>query len=264
LTGVSAGEFGHWMLEHLPKIKLFETFSKYDNYPIYVNSSMHKSHYEALELLLLRKREIVVIESGTSVFFERLLVAPTFTFFPYVSKPYLQITADFNACSTEAVRFLRERFLSKLNLSGEASTNKIRGRRIFLARKPGGRNVINQSEIQDYLVSFGFEVIYPEKLTFAQQIRLFNESDCVFGPNSSAFINTIFCRKGSIIVPFWQTYGTNVASWANVIEELGLKHLIIAGTAMPGSSWHQHHFDYTIPIPLIKLALQQLEIEPLD
>lgn len=264
LSGPSTFVYGHWVFEHLPKIKLFDAVPKYNTYPVYVDAAMPASHYQALELLTQGKRKVIPIESDTSVEFDKLVVAPTFTFIPFSTKPNTPVNIHIAPASQEAAMFLRERILSALNLNADRIPSKQHGRRIFIGRKHTGRTLINQVEIQELLSSYGFEVIYPEEHTFDQQVKIFNEAEYVFGPNGSAFSNVIFCKKGSKIVSFVQSYGSNFSSWPQVLEQLGLRHLYVAGHAISESSWHEHHFDYVVPIPLVKQALEYygLRISP--
>ena len=255
LSGSSSRVYGHWMYEYLPKLKLLEALPQYDDFPLYVDEAMPPSHYQALEMLNRGRREIRILRTCSAVVFDRLLVAPQFTFFPFACKPGVPASIHIAPTSLEAVQFLRERMLSSLGLNAEPRPDGIRGRRIYLGRT-GGRNLVNSQEIESELERYGFEVVYPERLSFAQQVTLFNETECVFGPNGSAFINAIFCKQGAKIASFVQSYPANFASWAQVMEQMGYRHLYVAGNAVQGTSWHEHHYDYEVPLILIQQALE--------
>lgn len=258
LSGSSSVVYGHWMYEYLPKLKLIDSLPQYDDFPLYVDDAMPPSHYQALEILNQGKREIRVLKTGSAVVFDRLLVAPQFTFFPFACKPGVPASIHIAPTSLEAVQFLRERMLSSLGLDAKPRSGGMKGRRIYLGRTGGGRKLMNSQEIESELEHYGFEVVYPERLTFAQQVRLFNEAEYIFGPNGSAFVNVIFCRQGSKIVSFAQNYPSNFASWAQAMEQMGYRHLYVAGTAVAGTGWHEHHFDYEVPLILIRQTLEML------
>ncbi len=260
LGGVSTKVFGHWIYEHLPKIKLIDSIPEYKKYPIFVDDAMPKSHHEALALLTDNQREVVVVAKGTSITFEKLVVASTFTCFPFATKSN---NVGLGSFSLDALTFLRQKALSALGLSSDARPANHLGRRIYLARKVEGRKLTNSAEIQDYLSTYNFEVIYPEDFSFLEQIKIFNESECVLGPCGSAFFNLIFCKKNTKVAAFVFDHnnGNNNAAWAEVVVQLGLNHCYVVGTAIPGVRWHDHHLDYNLPLSLIKQALQQLKIE---
>jgi len=255
LSGSSSLVYGHWMYEYLPKLKLFDALPQYDDYPLYVDEGMPPSHYQALEILNRDKREIRILRKGTSVVFDRLLVAPQFTFFPFACKPSVSANIHIAPTSLEAILYLRECILSLLGLDAEPRPVGAGGRRIYLGRK-GGRNLLNTEEIESKLVKLGFEVVYPEQLSFARQVELFNEAEYVCGPNGSAFGNAIFCKQGTKIASFVQSYPANFASWAHAMEQMGYCHLYVAGNVVPGTSWHEHHCDYEVPLMLIQQALE--------
>ena len=260
LTGASTGVYGHWMFEHLPKIKLVDALPQYKSFPVYVDVGMPPSHYEALELLTKGERKLVPVRPNTSVEFEKLVVAPSFTFFPFAQKPGSPVNMHVAPASTEASLFLRERLLSVLGLTSDPFRKGEKGRRIFIGRKSKARSLINQDEIQEFLLKYDFEVIYPEEYSFAQQVKIFNESEYVFGPNGSAFTNVIFCRQGAKIVSFVQSYGSNFSSWPHVLKQLGYDHLYVAGNAIPSSAWHEHQLDYSVPMPLVRQALDHFRV----
>lgn len=260
LSGVSAGVYGHWIFEHLPKIQFFNAVSQYDNYPIYVDAAMPSSHYQALELLTRGSREVVVMNPDEAVEFEKLVVAPTPTFFPFSCKPGTPVSVYRGLVSLDASVFLRENFLSALGLSVASVPKERKGRRIFIGRKHQRRALVNQVEIQEYLSAYNFEVIYPEELTFAQQVAIFNESEYVFGPNGSAFSNVIFCKEGAKIVSFVHSYRVHFSSWQKVLKQLGCNHLYVVGHVVPTKIWHEHYSDYVIPLSLVKETLDYFGI----
>lgn len=260
LSGVSASVYGHWIFEHLPKIQFFNAVSQYDDYPIYVDAAMPPSHYQALELLTQGSREVIVMNPDEAVEFEKLVVAPTPTFFPFSFKPGTPVSVYGGLVSLDASVYLRENILSALGLSVAPVPKERKGRRIFIGRKHQGRALINQVEIQEYLSAYNFEVIYPEELTFAQQVAIFNESEYVFGPNGSAFSNVIFCKEGAKIVSFVHSYRVNFSSWQEVLRRLGCNHLYVVGHTVPTKVWHEHHSDYVIPLSLVKETLDYFGI----
>jgi capsular polysaccharide biosynthesis protein len=69
-------------------------------------------------------------------------------------------------------------------------------RRIVLARE-GGRRSYNQEEALAIAAEFGFEAVYPEKLTLAEQVRTFREATHVLGPSGAGFAGMLFAQQGT-------------------------------------------------------------------
>ncbi len=82
-----------------------------------------------------------------------------------------------------------------------ASVNRDHGhKRIYLSRrlfKKQKRVLTNEKEVEQLFESFGFKVIFPEQLSFTEQVELFAEADIVAGPSGSALHNSAFMNPNS-------------------------------------------------------------------
>jgi hypothetical protein len=68
-------------------------------------------------------------------------------------------------------------------------------KRIFVSRKntTTGWRRFNEDELIQVSAEFGFEVVYPEELSFREQIDLFNQAEWIIGGSGGAFTNLLFC-----------------------------------------------------------------------
>ena len=73
----------------------------------------------------------------------------------------------------------------------------------------GVGHIVNELEIVTELEREGVEIIYPERLSLREKIRLFAERDCVSGVASSAFHTTIFWPARSRAICLNATSGPN-------------------------------------------------------
>lgn len=74
--------------------------------------------------------------------------------------------------------------------------------RLFVSRARSRRPLANESELLPVLSNFGFDVVFPEELSFADQIRLFARAEAVVGLNGTGMLNELFCPLGAAIVEF--------------------------------------------------------------
>ncbi len=253
LTGASSVNYGHWFTEYLPKLQLLAAHPDFTATPIYVDQDMPASHFRALHLLTAGTQRIERVPPRSIVRFDHLLVAPTRTFFPFVCKPETALTVAIGSFVPDAFASMRDTLLAALGLSSDPLPAA--GRRIFLARQTKGRALVNEEALQRLFARHGFEIVFPARLDFDAQVRLFNQADCIAGPNGSAFFNLLFCRRGARVISFVQRHGANFAAWAHLVESLGHRHLYVAGDAIAGSSWHEHHLDYEVAPDLARQAL---------
>jgi hypothetical protein len=75
--------------------------------------------------------------------------------------------------------------------------------RIFISRKnASGRRHFNEEEVIALFSEFGFEVVYPEKLSVEDQISLFNQAEWIAGGSGAAFTNLLFCSPNAKVIIF--------------------------------------------------------------
>ena len=98
----------------------------------------------------------------------------------------------------EIAREIREIYHRFYNLSRPK-----KGTRLYLSRVGASyRKVANESQVIDLLLSKGFSVVYPERLSFEQQVRLFAGAEIVVGLTGAAFNNMMFMHSGCPVVEF--------------------------------------------------------------
>jgi capsular polysaccharide biosynthesis protein len=77
------------------------------------------------------------------------------------------------------------------------SQTKRRMRRIFITRsKAKYRRLLNESDLVSELVRLGFEIVRPEELKFADQVRLFSECAIVLAQHGAGLTNMLFAPTG--------------------------------------------------------------------
>lgn len=73
--------------------------------------------------------------------------------------------------------------------------------RVFVARNSLGatsrRRCKNEGEIQERLSERGFYTVYPERLSFADQVSIFRGAKVVVGCSGAGMFNAVFCRPGT-------------------------------------------------------------------
>ena len=86
------------------------------------------------------------------------------------------------------------------------SSQKEFPKRIFISRKnASSRRKFNENEVIQLFSEYGFEVVFPETLSVADQISLFNQAEWIVGGSGAAFTNLLFCRPNTKVVMFLKT-----------------------------------------------------------
>lgn len=176
VTGVPT--FSHWVMDALPRLALLKEFPA--DTGILVPPVLARYQQETLKLLGLADRVRPTPE--------RHLVVEDY----YFSSP----TAMIACYNPYGVAFLRSAFLPKADPEYHGP------KRFVIQRKGKSRGIKNEQEVHDFFRGLGWEILDTEKLTFAQEIKLFAEAEAFAGMLGSGFTNGIWSRPGCKVITF--------------------------------------------------------------
>jgi hypothetical protein len=89
----------------------------------------------------------------------------------------------------------------------------------YLSRRHQERRPLaNEADVEQVFAADGFEVIYPETLTFEEQLALFGQARIVAGPAGSALHNLLFCRPGTPLICLGETGWRNQMLCAKLMK----------------------------------------------
>ena len=256
LSGLASNAFGHWIPEYLSRLPTLEQHPSFNELPVIVDADMPASHIDYLKLLC--DRPIVQIPAGGAFRCRRLIYAPPPGFFPIELVAGNTMPAERQGMlSPAALRPLRERLIARLPAeTDDASASQRRGRWFLGRRNLRWRRLSNEAEIESALQARGFETVYTEDMTFAQQVALFRHADAIVAPNGSSLLNLIFAPAGLPTVVLAQNNAFNWGGFQGPMEALGYEPLWVCSTEASPSK----HADYSIEPAAVIAALESLGI----
>jgi capsular polysaccharide biosynthesis protein len=212
-TPIEPLNWGMWLLQGLPGALDFLTNRPAERLLVYVGRDWQRA---LLNTVGIPDDKIVHQELGQTYFCEEVVMRQ------YSHVDLVPTTAD---------RDLYDRISREFAGAGGSAV----GRRIFLSRRSvtlqsGGRYraLLNEDELVEGFTDQGFEIIEPEGLSFADQIRIFRESELVVGLGGAALFNVVFCRPGTRVVSI-ESSTTFVHGHAMLFGSLGLRYGIVFG-----------------------------------
>lgn len=243
MFGLQSKNYGHWLLEFVPRMLWFNDRATPSGFPICIDDHMPATHRQIVELLDERDRAIQPLPAIATRFGE-LGIAPVPTFFPFDTR--IGKTVYDAIWPMDVLARMRRALLDKIAARGIELRSA--GRRIFLSRQGfTQRQLINEPEIIEVLKRHGFDVVYPEKLSFIEQIALFYSADLVVGSASSALTNCIFCNPSArVIALIHGNPSFNFRGYTSMIESSGAKLFFMRGSTVKGEKTHQFHANYMI------------------
>lgn len=249
LSGGATEHFGHWVPEFLCRLAFLIHHPDFAGLPILIDEAMPASHVDYLRLLVAN--EIIRMPAKTGFRCRRLVVAPTPTFFPvYWDADHTIPEHEQGPFSPRCLRFLRERVHASLPPAGRPR------RRIYLSRgKRLWRHLLNDAEVAAYLRTEGFETVFPEELSFADQVRLFQDAEAIVAPSGSSLVNLIFADPSVKLLVMNQLHTFSLNAFYGPMHALGYNPAFVCGTNGDPTDKHTH---FQVPIWRLREGLAQL------
>ena len=79
------------------------------------------------------------------------------------------------------------------------------------------------------LVLHGFEVVTLSGISFAHQVRLFNEAEIIVGPHGAGFTNAVFAQPGATLIELLSPNWMHGCFWA-LASACGHRYGFMIGT----------------------------------
>lgn len=257
MFGLQSKNYGHWLLEFVPRMLWFNDSACPADFPICIDDHMPETHQQIVELLNERDRPILPM-SAQATRFRELGIAPVPTFFPFDSRPGMPV---YDAIwPMDVLGAMRRAVLDRLTARG--IDLRPTGRKIVLSRRGFvQRQLLNEAEIIDVLTRQGFEVVYPERLSFAEQVALYHTADTIVGSASSALTNCIFCNpQARVIALIHENRSFNFRGYTSMIESSGARLVFVRGATVAGEAVHHFHANYRVPVAQVFQAINRIHL----
>jgi capsular polysaccharide biosynthesis protein len=241
--------YGHWMIDALPKIGLLEGQLDLADCAFVVNereegSAMRRVVLDSLALAGVAEEQVEFLWQGQAHRFAEIVVPGTISRHPVTKTPF-------------AIRFLES--LAEQVEAGEQ-------KRIYLSRNGGDRRrLVNEDAVMERLAPLGYHLVRPETLSLREQIALFKGATHVIGNMGAALTNLAFSPAGvSVLTLATQTmphdYFYDILCHKEGARYRGLQGRAV-GDEKPGMG-----SDFEVDLELLDQSLEWLhqEVTPQD
>jgi hypothetical protein len=214
-TPMSPGNYYHWILEILPRLSLLEEFHQLENIPLIVHKNLKGYQKESLEIIGMPKERVVYLDNG----------------YYQVDKIYYpSYLGKISSTPKENVSWVRKNLLNKYYPQECSSKNYV-----YISRRDaGGRRVLNEEEIVEFLKPIGFEIVVPGKMSLKEQITTFRSAQIIISPHGAALANMVFAPPNSTIIEMIpETKNQIDGSYNNLANSCGHQYAFLTGS-IPG------------------------------
>ncbi len=254
--GAGVTNWYHWLIEVLPAAFLAESLpAEFDGFPLLVTkASQTYETFRASLALFSPGRPVVPLAPARPVKVGQLIHIDAVTSGPMnLAAGIWPVPADYSQNGEVLARY-RAAILDRLSITETPPT-----RRIFLARGNDRRNY-NQAELIEVAEKYGFEAVYPEQLSFREQVAVFASAEVVAGPSGAAFANMLFCQKNTRGLTWLLPHYSGFCAYSNLANVVGMElgYLFVTPHTEIRSSFDAYSAAYTLERDRFEAALRTL------
>jgi Glycosyltransferase 61 len=243
LTTDGSNTYYHWLFDILPRIQLLKKSGIFEDIDFFVLPKlMYDFQKSTLAYFNIQNSKILEINDNEAIFANDLIVP--------------SLPSELGTVNLWALNFIRDTFLPKSQM---LNPNK----RIYISRKNAtARRILNESEIIEYLVGLGFEIIEAENLSFDNQVKLFTQAEVVVSPHGSGLSNIVFCNKKTKVIDLFYGKFLVPCFWV-IAAQLDLDYYYETSTDLKqdfSPYWESKGHDDFFPLEKLKKILKTANI----
>ncbi len=175
-TCVHITGYYHFLLEEVPR--LLWVVEQYPKVKILIAADAHNFARQILDMLVFNR----AISGYETVSSDKILHCDVYIF--------TQAEAYSGFVHSSDISILLKYFSVE-------SVKPISSRKVYISRKNSSRSFDNESDVEKMLKKQGYDVVYCELLTFAEQIALFQSASTVIAAHGAGLANLVWCQPGA-------------------------------------------------------------------
>lgn len=148
------------------------------------------------------------------------------------------------------VRLVRDFFRDRMSAAAPPT------RRLYFSRRNAlRRRIVNERDVEQLLVGFGFEIICGDEISVAEQLKLCLEASIIVGPHGAALTNCIVAPPSSILLELHSPH-KKPRNFYNIAHIAGLRgYHCLVGDDAEGSTEGEHR-DFRVSIRKLQRVLE--------
>ena len=189
----SENNFSHWLLDILPRLKIFEQNNSIEEINYFLLPELKYSfQYETLKILNIPIHKVLSDKKNRHLESETLIV----TDHPWYKKGYVH--DEMINMPEWIINWLKLKFLNQAEYKDPS-------KKIYIDRSDSLFNhckIINSDEVWQFLKKKGFTKIKLTEINFKNQVGLFNSANIIIGAHGAGLTNMIFSNPNTNIIEF--------------------------------------------------------------
>ena len=191
--------YGHWLLDIIPKLIISKRYKDLDDFDAFLFPNINKEFQKTtFNYFNIPKEKLIDCSKIRHLYADKFTIPAH----PYWKLNHHQLDTVANVDKNILLK-IQEIFLSK-NTYGGTKLKKI-----FIDRSDSKSNhnkLSNNEEVCIHLKRQGFEIVQLTKLSFEEQIKIFNSAQIVVANHGAGLTNIIFCKTNTQIIEIESPY----------------------------------------------------------
>lgn len=257
LVGNDAINFGHWIFEHILRWATVGKRPELRNVPVLIDDCLPASHRESLEFFLQNRAPVIVLPKDATARVRKMWAVSNWIYVPIYWNNEETIDRQFIVWPPKMVAAQFQALACRIDQDDAG----VQSRRVFLSRRnTRHRRLTNIDEIEEIARARGFDVYYPEDLSFRDQLRLVRGATHIMGPEGSAFFLVFFARPGTKICCFDHPFVDKVGFADALFRELGMELILLTGECVRKDESFPRFSDYVLERESLRGVLEAWDL----
>ena len=205
VQGASGNNYYHWMFDILPKMKLCSEHYPLKEINYFYASSLQDFQRQTLPMLDIDEKKFLSSESNRHIQANEIIVADH----PWYHEGYIRNQAEL--LPSWVVEWVRKTYLKHAK---KFDCNE----KVYIDRSESKYThcqIQNDEEVSSFLLKKGFSKYKVGKLSFTEQIYLFNNAKIVIGAHGAALTNLVFCKPDTDIIEIKPLEHPSISNYTN-------------------------------------------------
>lgn len=190
VQGASTENYFHWLMDILPKIKIFSAKFPISKIDYFYLGRLTSSQKQSLKYIGIKSSQIIDSRKYKHILAKKLF----FVTHPWYTKG--KFHDDFHNLPKWQIFWLKKTFIK---FRKKFKINK----KIYIDRsdsKFSHCQIINKLEFEDYLIKKKIKIVKLSNLSFSKQIFIFWNSNFIIGAHGAGLTNLVFCRPKTKVI----------------------------------------------------------------
>jgi hypothetical protein len=195
LVGFAPGNYYHVTSEIFSRLQYIDYYEEYRSIPLLIDEIALKipQYRDLLEKINKYNHPVIPVKKGHMYSVKRLIYPSYNTWMPINVKGGSDLRAEDFLVAKSGVEYIRNSVLGEAKPEGY--------RKIYISRKNVNNiRLLNNKEVEEIFGKYGFEIIFPENLSFDDQVEIFSQAKYVAGPTGAALTNILYCPGNAAVI----------------------------------------------------------------